>query len=65
IRGKADAEATAIYADAYGSSAEAKELYAFTKSMDTYRKVLGAHSTLVLSSGSDLFRYLGDSAGKR
>src|SRR5207302_1247917 len=39
IRGKADAEATAIYARAYTQNPQAAEFYAFMKSMETYRKV--------------------------
>jgi membrane protease subunit HflC len=54
-RGAADAEATRIYAEAYGKSPEARELYGFLKTMETYRTVLpGAH--LVLSTDSELFR---------
>lgn len=56
-RGEADAEATRIYAEAYNKSAEARELYAFLKTMDTYRTVL-AGTNLVLSTDSDLFRLL-------
>ena len=54
-RGEADAEATRIYAEAYNKSAEARELYAFLKTMDTYRTVL-AGTNLVLSTDSELFR---------
>ncbi len=60
IRGEADARATAIYAAAYDRSPAARELYAFLKSMETYGAVLGPDTTLVLSTGSRLFRYLDD-----
>lgn len=63
LRGDADAKATAIYAAAYSQSAEARGLYAFVKSMDTYKKVLSENDTLVLSSRSDLYRFLGDASG--
>lgn len=63
IRGAADAKATAIYAGAYSQSAEARALYAFVKTMDTYKKVLSENDTLVLSSRSDLYRFLGDASG--
>ena len=56
-RGEADAEAMRIYAEAYGKSPEARELYAFLKTMETYRTVL-AGSNLVLSTESELFRLL-------
>lgn len=54
-RGEADAEATRIYAEAYGKSAEARELYTFLKTMETYRSVLPG-ANLVLSTDSELFR---------
>ena len=54
-RGAADAEATRIYAEAYGKSPEARELYTFLKTMETYRTVL-AGANLVLSTDSELFR---------
>jgi modulator of FtsH protease HflC len=63
MRGDADAKATSIYAAAYSKSDESRDLYTFIKSMDTYKKVLSEQDTLVLSSGSDLFRYLSDASG--
>ncbi|MEM7309551.1 MAG: protease modulator HflC [Planctomycetota bacterium] len=57
-RGQADAEATDIYAQAYGQSLEARELYSFLKTMDTYREILDGDTTLVLSTESELFRFL-------
>jgi len=58
IRGAADAQATEIYADAYNQSADAADFYAFLKSMEVYTSVLGRDSTLILSTDSDLFRFL-------
>ncbi len=58
IRGEADARATEIYARAYGSSPEAGEFYRFLRTMDTYQKTLNRDSTLILSTDSDIFRYL-------
>ncbi len=55
IRGRADAEATKIYAEAYGRD---PEFYAFLKTLETWEKALGPDSSLVLSTDSDLFRYL-------
>jgi modulator of FtsH protease HflC len=63
VRGEADAKATAIYAAAYSQTAEARALYAFVKTMDTYKKVLSENDTLVLSSKSDLYRFLNDASG--
>jgi membrane protease subunit HflC len=64
VRGQADAKATSIYAAAYSTTPDARSLYAFIKSMDTYRKVISENDTLVLSSGSDLYRFLNDASGK-
>ena len=54
-RGEGDAQGIKIYADAYGRD---PEFFAFTRSLDAYEKAIGGESTLVLSTGSDLFRYL-------
>ena len=56
IKGKADAEATSIYAAAYNASPVAAEFYQFTKTLETYQKALGKDSTVILTSDSDLFR---------
>lgn len=58
IRGEADARATEIYAKAYTQRPEAAEFYRFLKSMETYGKVIGEGSTLVLSTDSELFGLL-------
>jgi membrane protease subunit HflC len=63
IRGQADAKASEIYARAYTQSPQAAEFYSFLKSMATYRRVLTKDSTLVLSTDSDLLRYLRQSRG--
>jgi membrane protease subunit HflC len=65
MRGGADAKATSIYAAAYSTTPEARGLYTFLKSMDTYKKVISENDTLVLSSGSELFRFLSDSSGAK
>jgi membrane protease subunit HflC len=58
VRGKADAQATGIYATAYSSSPTAAGFYQFMKTLETYQKTLGKDTTLVLTSNSDLFRLL-------
>jgi len=62
IRGEADATATEIYAKAYNQSPEARELYGFLKTLDTYRKIATNDTTLVLSTDSELLRLLKESA---
>ena len=67
IKGKADAEATGIYAAAYSSSPAAADFYQFTKTLETYQKALGKDSTVILTSDSDLFRlfkHMGQPAAK-
>ena len=54
-RGVADAEATAIYADAYSKDAD---FYQFLKTLETYRSSLDKDVTLVLSSDSEFLNYL-------
>ena len=55
IRGKADAQATGIYAAAYSSSPTAADFYQFMKTLETYQKTLGKDTTVILTSDSDLF----------
>ena len=59
IQGEADARATEIYALAYDQSQEARDFYVFLATMDAYEEILGADTTFVLSTGSELFRFLG------
>jgi membrane protease subunit HflC len=58
IRGVADAKATEIYSKAYNQSPEAVEFYEFTRTMQSYKSIIGTNSTLVLSTRSDLFKFL-------
>ena len=58
IRGLADAKATEVYARAYNQSPEAVAFYEFTRTMQTYKSIIGENTTLVLSTDSDLFKFL-------
>jgi modulator of FtsH protease HflC len=58
IKGKADAEAASIYAAAYNQSAQAKNLYAFLKSMETFEKTFNEKSSIILSTDNELYKYL-------
>ena len=58
IMGEADAQATEIYASVYNQSPEAAEFYEFSKTMELYPEMIGGKSTVVLSTDSDLFKYL-------
>jgi len=61
LRGEADAEASRIYAEAYDKSPESRVFYSFLKTLDTYRKILGRDSNLILSTDSELFHLLENS----
>jgi membrane protease subunit HflC len=55
IKGKGDAEATAIYAKAYNADAE---FYNFYRSLEAYKETFqGRNDALVLDPSSDFFRY--------
>jgi len=58
IRGLADAKATEIYASAYNQSPEAVSFYEFTRTMQSYQSIIATNTTLVLSTDSDLFKFL-------
>jgi membrane protease subunit HflC len=58
IMGKADAEAAAIYANAYDRSAQSRDLYAFMKSLETFEKTFDKETSVILSTDSELYKYL-------
>jgi modulator of FtsH protease HflC len=58
-RGEGDAQSTAIYGEAYGRD---PEFYAFTRSLISYEKLMTPKSTVVVSTGSEIFKYLRNSA---
>ncbi|WP_394226040.1 protease modulator HflC [Paracoccus marcusii] len=56
VRGEADAQRNAIYADAYGRD---PEFFAFTRSLTSYQRALqGSNSSLVMQPDSEFFSYL-------
>lgn len=57
IKGKADAEATRLYAEAYGVD---PDFYSFTKTLETYSEAMDKNSSLVLSTDTEFFKYLKD-----
>ena len=57
IRGEGDAKAVQVYARSY--SADPK-FYEFVRTLDTYKQVVDDKTTLVLPSGSKLFKLLMD-----
>jgi len=61
IKGKADAEATRIYALAYNRD---PEFYQFMKTLDTYRASLDKETWILLSTASEFLKYLKSSSGR-
>lgn len=59
-RGEGDAESARIYAEAYQSD---PDFYAFTRSLEAYRKTIDGKTTLVLSPDTEFFRFLENSGG--
>ena len=60
IIGKADAEAARIYAEAYGRD---PEFYAFYQTLEVYKQTFQKNASLLLTTGSDFYRYLQKSSG--
>jgi membrane protease subunit HflC len=58
IKGKADGKAAAIYAASYDRSSSSRELYGFLKSMETLEKTFDNQTSVILSTDSELYKYL-------
>jgi membrane protease subunit HflC len=58
IKGKADATAAAIYAQAYNRSSQSRSLYSFLKSMETFEKTFNEKTSIFISTDSELYKYL-------
>jgi len=55
IKGKADAEATDIYADAYNKD---PDFYSFLKTLETYENTVDDKTTVILTTDAEYLRYL-------
>lgn len=55
LKGEGDQESMRIYNEAYGKN---PEFYEFLKSLEIYKQTLQENSTLILSTDSELFKYL-------
>ncbi len=55
IKGGADAEAAAIYAEAYNQD---KEFFSFYKSMESYKEAVGNNTRLIIPLDSEFYQYL-------
>lgn len=54
VKGKADAEATRIYAQSFGKD---PEFYSFVQTLDIYKETMDKSTSLVLSTDSELLRF--------
>lgn len=64
IRGKSDADATRIYADAFGKD---PDFFGFYRTLDFYRNFNNPKGSFVLTTDAEIFKYLkgsGDKPGK-
>lgn len=55
LKGEGDGESTRIYAGAYGKD---PEFYTFTRTLEAYEKAITPETELIMSTDSELFRYL-------
>jgi membrane protease subunit HflC len=55
IKGKADAESTRLYAEAFGLD---PEFYSFVKTLEVYNEALSENSSIILSTDSEIFKYM-------
>lgn len=61
LMGKADAESTRLYAEAYGLD---PEFYSFMKTLEVYNEALSENSSIILSTDSEIFKYMKGYEGK-
>ena len=54
IKGRADAEAASIYAQAYNQD---KEFFSFYKSLESYKKTVGDNTRLIIPLDSEFYKY--------
>lgn len=58
IKGRADAEATRVYAAAYNKNRQTIDLYKFLRTMESFEKSFDENSSLIISTDSEFYRYL-------
>ena len=61
IKGEGDAAATKIYAEAFEKDSA---FYKFIRTLESYKRIIDDKTTVVLSSKSDLFKYLNKKTNK-
>jgi len=61
IKGEGDAAATKIYAEAFEKDSA---FYRFIRTLESYKRIINDKTTVVLSSKSDLFKYINKKTNK-
>jgi membrane protease subunit HflC len=61
VRGDADAEATGIYAAAYGRD---PEFFSFLRTLESYKATIGGDTSVILTTESDYLKYLKRMSGR-
>jgi len=60
LRGAGDAEATAIYAEAYGKD---ENFFSFVRHLEAYKRIFGTETSMILRPESELLRFLESPTG--
>ena len=58
IRGRGDAQAAAVYNNAYNRNQSTRELYDFIKAMESYETAFDGNTSILMSTDSEFFKYL-------
>ena len=58
IRGRGDAQAAAVFNEAYNRNASTRELYDFTRAMEAYKVAFDGQTSIVISTDSEFYKYL-------
>ncbi len=58
VEGKADADASSIYATAYNQSAQAREFYTFIRTLEVYRTSFTSKTSVVLTTKDGFLQFL-------
>lgn len=59
VQGKADADATQIYGNAYNRN---PEFYAFLRTLESYKETVNPNSVMILTTNSDFYQYIKSAA---
>ncbi len=58
IRGRGDAQAAAVFNNAYNRNGSTRELYDFLRAMEAYQETFDTQTSIVISTDSEFYKYL-------